>query len=120
MNNYIITTDVGVAQEVVPTFGGEIIKSRKRDDFIIAINDIVSLNDEELNKLVPDISKETLTWKYILDNNQGILKLKSINPKEISSIKYIFLKVLTPFSLMFLISITLLEYSYHQYIYKPK
>lgn len=116
MNNYIITTDVGVAKEIVPVFGGDIIYSGSVDDFVSAINKIISLPDDKLNKIVPEVSKDRLTWKYILENNQGIQKLISMESKKRHPIMGILLKILTPFSLLFLIFITLLEYTYHNHI----
>lgn len=75
MYNYIISTNVGIAEELIDYAGGYIVPEQKKEWFIEELQRIISLSNQELNALVPENNREELTWEWIIKNNEGIQKL---------------------------------------------
>jgi len=75
MNNYVISTDVGAARDLIKTTSGYISDEHKKEPFVLELQRIIDLDDDKLNELIPDTDKKELTWEWILKNNKGIQML---------------------------------------------
>lgn len=75
MNNYIISTNTGIAEELLEITNGFVTDIHKKEPFISELKKIIGMSDDEINKLVPDTDKKEITWEWILKNNEGIKKL---------------------------------------------
>ncbi|MBE6515619.1 MAG: glycosyltransferase family 4 protein [Methanocorpusculum parvum] len=74
MKNYILSTPVGIAPELLEFAPGKLIDND--DAFVSELQKIIDFSDTELNDLIPDSDDlECLTWEFILKNNSGIQKL---------------------------------------------
>ncbi len=77
MNNYIISTDVGGAKDSLQYTSGFITPEQTKEYFILELQRIISMEEEERRNLVPDTDKKEITWEYILKNSPAIKKLIS-------------------------------------------
>lgn len=75
MKNYIISTDVGGAIDVLKHACGYVVPSQSKEPFIAEIKRIVDMSDDELNNLVLPREIKEITWEYILKNNDWIGEL---------------------------------------------
>jgi glycosyltransferase involved in cell wall biosynthesis len=78
MNNYIISTNVGIAPELLDYAAGHIVENNLSESFVNEIQRIINLSSQDLNQLIPHNGKQNIdmiTWDWILKNNAGILKL---------------------------------------------
>jgi len=76
MKNYIVSTDVGGAEDVLDYTGGVLSSSELvSDKFVGEIQQIIWSSCDELNNLVFDDGREEMTWETLLQNNSGIQKL---------------------------------------------
>jgi len=75
MRNYIISTNVGISEELLAYVPGFISDEHEYGPFVGELQRIIDLPEDELNTLVPNISKVELTWEWIIKNNIGINKL---------------------------------------------
>ena len=75
MKNYIVSTDVGGAEDVLDYTGGVLFEPEGDGvsrEFAEEIQRIVSMSDAELDGLVVDDDKEEMTWEYILSTNEAM------------------------------------------------
>ena len=75
MKNYIVSTDVGGAEDVLDYTGGVLFEPEGNsvsEDFAEEIRRIVSMSDAELDGLVVDDEREGMTWEYILSTNEAM------------------------------------------------
>jgi len=75
MRNYLISTNVGISEELLAFVPGFISDEHEYGPFVGELQRIIDLPEDELNNLVPNISKVELTWEWIIKNNIGINKL---------------------------------------------
>ena len=75
MRNYIISTNVGIATELLEYSPGYIVPSQDKSLFVNELKRIMSLSDDELNSLVPEKEIKEITWEHIIKNNEVIQKL---------------------------------------------
>lgn len=68
MKNYIVSTDVGGAEDVLDYTGGYIVPEQKKEWFVEELQRVISLSDEFLSILVPDDDRIHLTWPEILSS----------------------------------------------------
>ena len=83
MKNYIVSTDVGGAEDVLDYTGGVLFELEGvgvSDGFVAEIQRIVSLSDSELSGLVEEDERVGMTWEYILSTNDAMSLL--INPED--------------------------------------
>jgi len=75
MKNYIVSTDVGGAEDVLDHTGGVLFEPEAdgvSEEFAEEIQRIISMSDAELDGLVVDDEKEEMTWEYILSTNEAM------------------------------------------------
>ena len=75
MKNYIVSTDVGGAEDVLDYTGGVLFEpggDGVSREFAEEIQRIVSMSDAELDGLVVDDEREEMTWCGLLKMNPGI------------------------------------------------
>ena len=75
MKNYIVSTDVGGAEDVLDYTGGVLFEPEGdcvSDEFASEIQRIISMSDAELDGLVVDDEREEMTWCGLLKMNPGI------------------------------------------------
>lgn len=80
MKNYIVSTDVGGAEDVLDYTGGVLFEPegvRVSDGFAAELQRVVSMSDEELDGLVVDDERGEMTWEGLLKDNQGMSTLTS-------------------------------------------
>jgi len=75
MNNYIISTNVGIASELLEYTSGFVTDSHCKSPFVKELQRIINLSDGDLNELTKDGEKKEITWEWILNNNMGIQSL---------------------------------------------
>lgn len=75
MNNYIISTNVGIASELLECTSGFVTDSQCKQPFVKELQRIINLSEHELNQLTKDGEKKEITWEWILNNNKGIQSL---------------------------------------------
>lgn len=80
MNNFILTTPVGIAPELVNDKNGVLINDNLSLSFSKELQRIVELSDNELNSLISDdFDMHKFTWENILQNNLAVKYLISGN-----------------------------------------
>lgn len=114
--NYIISTDVGGANDMINITGGKIIEPTS-EEFAKFIKIILSMSDDELNNLTSKYNQNQLSWKYILDNNEGIQKLIDSEGK-ISRYKLVLLTLFKPISIIMLTLLTITAYNITPYFHR--
>ena len=75
MKNYVVSTDVGGAEDVLDYTGGVLFEPEGdcvSDEFASEIQRIISMSDAELDGLVVDDEREEMTWCGLLKMNPGI------------------------------------------------
>ena len=75
IKNYIVSTDVGGAEDVLDYTGGVLFEPGGDGvyrEFAEEIQRIVSMSDAELDGLVVDDEREEMTWEYILSTNEAM------------------------------------------------
>ena len=80
MKNYIISTDVGGAEDVLDYTGGILFEPEGvgvSDGFATELTRVVSMSNAELDGLVEDDEREGMTWEGLLDGNWKIFSLTS-------------------------------------------
>lgn len=83
MNNFILTTPVGIAPELVNDKNGVIINNGTSHAFSEELQRLIKLPDYELNKLVSNnLDMFEFTWENILQNNRAIKYLLSSEDKN--------------------------------------
>jgi len=75
MGDYVITTNVGIASELSNFNPCYVSQTWDKYEFIVELNKIIGMSDEELVGLMPDKPCDEITWEYILRNNEAIHKL---------------------------------------------
>jgi len=75
MGDYVITTNVGIASELSDFNPCYISQTWDKHEFIVELNRIIGMNDEQLNDLMPDKPCDDITWEYVLRNNEAMHKL---------------------------------------------
>lgn len=75
MNNYIISTNVGIASELLEYTSGFVTDSQCNPPFINELKRIINLSEGELNELITNWEKKEITWEWIINNNKGIQSL---------------------------------------------
>ena len=78
MKNYIVSTDVGGAEDVLGYTGGVLFEPEGdgvSDEFAEEIRRVVSMSDVELDGLVVDDEREEMTWGGLLKMNPGIIEV---------------------------------------------
>lgn len=74
MKNYIVSTDVGGAEDVLDYTGGVLFEPEGigvSDSFAEEIRRVVSMSDTELDGIVEDDERMGMTWEYILSTNKA-------------------------------------------------
>ena len=75
MKDYIVSTDVGGAEDVLDYTGGVLFEPEGygvSDEFAEEIRRVISMSDAELDGLVVDDGREEMTWEYILSTNEAM------------------------------------------------
>lgn len=75
MKNYIASTDVGGAEDVLDYTGGVLFEPEGvgvSDGFAAELSRVVSMSDVELDGLVEEDEREEMTWEYILSTNEAM------------------------------------------------
>ena len=75
MKNYIVSTDVGGAEDVLDYTGGVLFEPEGEvvsDRFVSEIQRVVEMSDFELDGLVVDDERGEMTWEYILSINEAM------------------------------------------------
>ena len=72
MKNYIVSTDVGGAEDVLDYTGGYIVPEQKREWFVSELQRIILMGDGELDQLVPENDRTMMTWETYLSESDGI------------------------------------------------
>jgi len=78
MKNYILSTDVGGAEDVIAYTKGYLVKPDDvncAEKLALELQRIINLSNDELNALTPENNREEMTWDAIMEHNRGILKL---------------------------------------------
>lgn len=75
MKNYIVSTDVGGAEDVLDYTGGYIVPEQKKEWFVRELQRIISMSDEESDQLVFDDERVEMRWDQILAKNMAVKSL---------------------------------------------
>ena len=79
MKNYIVSTDVGGAEDVLDYTKGVLFEQEVflsvSESFISEIQRVVRMSDDELTSLVVDDGRVMMTWEYILSTNKAISQI---------------------------------------------
>ena len=73
MKNYIVSTDVGGAVDVLDYTGGVLVSSK--DDFFNVLSILTLLDQSSLNQTVLDDDRNDMTWQSLLLTNAGISRI---------------------------------------------
>ena len=69
MKNYIVSTDVGGAEDVLDYTGGYIVPEQKKEWFVSELQRVILMGDGELDSLVFEEEQIYLRWDSILEMN---------------------------------------------------
>lgn len=75
MKNYIVSTDVGGAEDVLDYTGGVVFNQNNEDVYNVILGELQRLagtSDYDLNRIVLDNDRELLSWENLLSNTSFI------------------------------------------------
>ncbi len=78
MHNYIISTNVGIAEELKEISPCFLSNENDKELLIQELQMVILMSDEELNHLMPDSNLQEITWEAVLKENEGMKKLAGI------------------------------------------
>ncbi len=78
MHNYIISTNVGIAEELKEISPCFLSNENDKELMIQELQRVILMSDDELNRLVPDCDLQEITCESIIKENEGMKRLAGV------------------------------------------